>query len=94
MGFFNDTPPIPLAAALRRYGWRLALLALEPLAAYWLGQAVGLPGLRVATAVPALLAAAWPAAFKDAPASFWLLACACWFLASLLVLALPAFLAA
>ncbi len=87
MAFFNERPAKPLAVALRLYWLPFALLVLEPLAALLLGAAVGLPGIRAVTAGPAFLFSLWPAAFKGAPASYWLLACASWFAANLAVLA-------
>ncbi|MDR7136390.1 hypothetical protein J2X06_003629 [Lysobacter niastensis] len=87
MAFFNELPVKPLAVALRLYWPPFALMALEPIAALLLGAVIDLPGIRAATAIPALLFSLWPAAFKDAPVTFWLLACVSWFIANLAVLA-------
>lgn len=87
MAIFNDTPAIPLGAALRRYRLRYALSLIEPFAALLLASAVDLPGIRAATAIPTFLLALWPAAFRDAPVSYWWLACVSWFVANLTALA-------
>lgn len=87
MAFFNERPVKPLAVALRLYWLQFAFLVLEPLAALLIGGAVDLPGIRAVTAAPAFLFSLWPAAFKDAPVTYWLLACASWFTANLAVLA-------
>ena len=88
MAFFNARPTKPLVVALRCYWMPFALFALEPFAALLVATAVDFPGARALTAIPASLCALWPAAFKDAPVAYWLLACACWFAATLAVVSL------
>lgn len=87
MAIFSERPVKPLAAALRGYWLPFALMSVEPLAALLLGAAVDLPGIRAVTAIPAFVSALWPVAFKQAPAAYWLLACAAWFVANLAVFA-------
>ena len=87
MAIFNELPVKPLTVALRLYWLPFALLVFEPFFALLLGGAVDLPGMRAVTAVPAFLFSLWPAAFKDAPVAYWLLACISWFIANLVVLA-------
>jgi hypothetical protein len=84
MAFLNDTPSIPMRDALRIYWRRLAFFAAQPVigAAY----ALFLPELPAmvlsgATWMLAAVIAMWPAAFKDAPVGYWMLACVAWFTA-------------
>ncbi|WP_150131964.1 hypothetical protein [Dokdonella koreensis] len=87
MGFFDDGPAVPLAVALRRYWLPFALMALEPFIAglvSWIVPDILL--VRAITAVPAFLAALYPAALGAAPASYWFLACGAWFACLLAVL--------
>jgi hypothetical protein len=83
MSFFNEIPSKPLGIALRLYWLPFVFVVLEPFAALLLQTTVEIPGIRAATAIPAFLLALWPAALKDAPTTYWLLACVCWFIANL-----------
>ena len=88
MSFFRDSPTISLRAALRRYWYLFALLALEPLAAALVEAGLpGVPFARGITAAPAFLAALYPATIGTAPASYWFSACSAWFLCTIAVLA-------
>lgn len=82
MAIFNERPSISLGLSLRKYWARFTLFTLNPilvLAVLSLFQDappslfIGLVFLGTAVLVM------WPAAFWDAPISFWMLACGCWF---------------
>ena len=88
MGLFDSTPTEPLNVALRRHWLVLVLFVIEPIVALAIASIFpDTPFLRALTAIPAALACFWPTAFKTAPTSYWLLACASWFAVSLFVLA-------
>ena len=90
MAIFTDTPAIPFRAALRKYAFRFVALVLQPAAGAVLTAVFPSVGSYASGALflGCAVAAGWPVAFKDAPISFWLVACLCWFVASLLIVVL------